>query len=74
MSTKCGSMCGVFACGMVNLLMIIMCLKLALVSYIDYNPFHSLGVAANFSRFGNASCNNYTSAILEYITNQEIKS
>ena len=39
MSTKCGSMCGVFACGMVNLLMIIMCLKLALVSYIDYNPF-----------------------------------
>ena len=28
-----------FACGMVNLLMIIMCLKIALVSYIDYNPF-----------------------------------
>ena len=48
-----------FACGMVNLLMIIMCLKLALVSYIDYNPFQlknryicDLGVAANFSRFG----------------------
>ena len=36
---QCGSVCGVFACGMVNLLMIIMCLKIALVSYIDYNPF-----------------------------------